>query len=106
MKLTFVDLQNWDYDPSGPRVLPLGGSQSALCYLTAELAQRGHDVSLVSGVPEPREALGVRCYPINQIPNNAILEPADALIVLNGPADLVVPLRQRVARETPIVLWT
>lgn len=46
MRLTFVDPCRWDYDVDTPFERPLGGSQSALAYLTAALAGRGHDVVL------------------------------------------------------------
>ena len=42
MNWVFLDFIRWDYDVATPRERPLGGSQSALCYLAAALARRGH----------------------------------------------------------------
>ena len=41
MNIAFLDSIGWDYDVSTPYERPLGGSQSALAYLAAELARRG-----------------------------------------------------------------
>ena len=41
MHLAFFDRIGWDYGADTPYVQPLGGSQSALCYLAAELVKLG-----------------------------------------------------------------
>lgn len=46
LRIVFLDPIEWDYVIDTPRVRPLGGSQSALCYLAEELAKRGHAVAL------------------------------------------------------------
>ena len=53
MRICFVDLADWDYNVDGPTVRPIGGSQSALCYLAIELARIGHDVTAMTGTMHP-----------------------------------------------------
>ena len=39
MRIAFLDTNELDYTADTPYRQPLGGSQSAICYLAAELAQ-------------------------------------------------------------------
>ena len=41
MNWVFLDFIRWDFDVATPLEKPLGGSQSALCYLATALASRG-----------------------------------------------------------------
>jgi glycosyltransferase involved in cell wall biosynthesis len=106
MNIAFLDAVGWDYDVSTPYQRPLGGSQSALTYVATELARRGSSVTLFCGTSWPREVMGVKCVPTQNIPVDALNQPFDAFIVLNGPADLGARLRSMVAATTPLVLWT
>jgi hypothetical protein len=106
MQLVFLDAVGWDYDVGTPWERPLGGSQSALCYLTTELARRGHHVSLVCGTSRPRKVHGVECLSLRGNTLPALPEATDAVIVLNGPADLCLPLRSQLADSTLLILWT
>lgn len=49
MKIAFVDLSGIDFTPITPETQPLGGMQSGVCYLSRELAARGHDVTIFNG---------------------------------------------------------
>lgn len=49
MKIAFLDLSDIDFDPLTPETQPLGGMQSGICYLSRELARRGHAVTLFNG---------------------------------------------------------
>jgi glycosyltransferase involved in cell wall biosynthesis len=106
MNIAFLDTVGWDYDVSTPYQRPLGGSQSALAYLAAELARRGVRVTLYGGAYWPREVLGVRCVPAFGVPPEEYGQAFDALIVLNGPAEFCLGLRPHLAPGTPLVLWT
>ena len=106
MDLVFFDPSGWDYDVATPTERPLGGSQSALCYLSAELAQRGHRVTLITGAARPGKVLGVWCCAAARVPAEVFEQPRDALIVLNGPADVATRLRGKLHPDTPLVLWT
>src|SRR5262249_8317911 len=57
LNIAFFDAMRWDYDVSTPHERPLGGSQSALSYLSVELARRGSRVTLYCGTSRPREVL-------------------------------------------------
>jgi glycosyltransferase involved in cell wall biosynthesis len=106
MDLIFFDPIPWDYDVSTPAERPLGGSQSALCYLAAELARRGHQVRLVNNIQSAREVQGVPCIPERELTADLLAQPRDAMIVLNGPAELGPQLRRYLPPSTPLVLWT
>lgn len=106
LRLVFVDASGWDYDAGTPRVRPLGGSQSAMCYLAAELARRGHRVVMFSGTNQPQQVAGVDCRNLSQQPAGFFSEPCDAVIVLNGPAEIGAKLRAVLPPATPLVLWT
>jgi hypothetical protein len=102
MKIVFCDPAGWDYDVTTPRNTPLGGSQSLLCYLAVELARRGHHITLANGVARPLEVQGVHCVPLNP----AVYElPCDALVLLNGPAEMAMLLRTKIPSATRIALW-
>ncbi|WDD92636.1 glycosyltransferase family 4 protein [Burkholderia sp. FERM BP-3421] len=106
MKLAFLDPMSWDYDTETPLLRPLGGSQSALCYLAAELARQGQDVSIINGASEPgRDANGVRILSyLHALQDTTLMNGFDAVIVLN----LAVgnTLRDTLGIKVPLVLWT
>ncbi|HEY9841531.1 MAG TPA: glycosyltransferase family 4 protein [Candidatus Obscuribacterales bacterium] len=58
----FVDSAAMDYQVATPDSRPLGGSQSALCYLARSLAARGHRVRVVNRSSEPGLHHGVECF--------------------------------------------
>lgn len=64
----FVDNSALRYHPGTPEQAPLGGSQSALCWLTRELALQNHSVTLVNQAPEPGIHHGVACYHWDSLP--------------------------------------
>lgn len=104
MRVCFIDFANWDYDVSTPLTRPLGGSQSAMCYLAVELAKAGHEVTVVTGMDgDPRVVMGVECHGPrkSQSPGEAF----DAVVVLNGPGH-GRSLRQVLPSTTRLVLWT
>src|SRR4051794_24308848 len=104
--VAFVDTVGWDYDISTPYERPLGGSQSALAYLAPELARRRWGVTVFSGTVRPRSIMGVTCASTDTIAFDWLQQPLDALVVLNGPADVCLRLRPHLAPSTPLVLWT
>src|SRR5438270_153717 len=53
MRILFFDLSGLDYTTETPRNRPLGGSQSAICYLAEELALRGHRPAIVNSTKRP-----------------------------------------------------
>jgi hypothetical protein len=106
MNLVFLDPKDWDYDVSCPYERPLGGSESALCYLAIELARRGHRVTLLTGTTRPREVMGVSCLSSRSVPIGFLSQTLDAFIVSSGPAEVSLQLRPQLGPATPLVLWT
>ncbi len=110
MKIAFLDFSDWEYQIDSPYKMPLGGSQSALCYLAAALAKLGHEVFLLNGISKETKSLGVNCLPLQQVfaPNSAyqaVVNSWDVVIVLSH-AGAGIKLRQILAKHTRLVLWT
>lgn len=110
MKIAFLDFSDWEYQIDSPYQIPLGGSQSALCYLAAALAKLGHEVFLLNGIRKKTKSRGVICLPWHQVfaPNSldqSVIKSWDVLIVLNQ-AGAGIKLRQILAKHTRLVLWT
>ncbi|WP_247878319.1 glycosyltransferase [Azospirillum sp. TSO22-1] len=105
MRLAFIDVAGWDYTVDTPYRQPLGGSQSALCYLAEELAALGHRVMIVNGVPDPVTSRGVLVRPLDATAWDD-LATCDAAIVLNGcHLPFAQELRHRLP-DTRLVYWT
>jgi len=84
MKIAFIDPIPWDYTPLTPRERPLGGSQSALCYLATTLVEQGHEIALVNYLALPGDYAGVRCTSLAAGIDAPFLNGHDAVVVLNG----------------------
>jgi glycosyltransferase involved in cell wall biosynthesis len=62
MKILFLDFSKWTYDTRTPLHKPLGGTQSAVAYLSAALAAASHEIAVLitDSAAEPAESEGVR----------------------------------------------
>lgn len=107
MRLCFIDFAPWDYDVATPTIKPLGGSQSALCYLAIALARKGHAVTALTGVAKPGSVRGVECLNVTANCNQWFFQFSefDAVIVLNA-AGNGRKLRDIMPRSTRLILWT
>lgn len=103
MRVCFIDFAPWDYDVSTPTLRPLGGSQSAMCYIAVELAKAGHKVAVVTGTTKPvSTVMGVEC----RGPNDPIEPDAfDVVVALNAPRH-ARRLRALLSPSTRLILWT
>jgi glycosyltransferase involved in cell wall biosynthesis len=103
MRICFIDFAPWDYNVVTPTLRPLGGSQSAMCYLAVELARLGHSVTVVTGTTKPLgTAMGVECHG----PNVPIEQDAfDVVVALNAPKH-GSRLRKLLSPSTRLILWT
>lgn len=106
MRIVFFDHCGFPYHAGMPFERPLGGSQSALCYLALELVQRGHEVTLYTPIAEPVTVRGVPCRPNHTFLAAHMNEPLDAMVFLNGPAEVAQKVRQHLRARTPLLLWT
>jgi hypothetical protein len=106
LSLCFVDTIDWDYNVDTPTQRPLGGSQSALCYLAIELAKLGHAVTLLSRTSNPGVVCGVTCFNYKVADRTFFTQAQfDAVVVLNGPAELS-SLRWTLPSSTMLLMWT
>src|SRR4029077_14858423 len=82
---------------------PLGGSQSALCYLAEELAERGHEVQLINNAALPGVSRGVVCLPLAKAAGD-VWKRFDAGVLLNSvkPGLSIRPMLKADAR---LIAW-
>lgn len=105
MNIAFLDLIKWDYNIETVYQKPLGGSQSALCYLAEELAKLGHKVFLFNQISQSIISRGVFCY--RRVANPANLEiwrSLDVLIIVNL-AGRAKSIKQFLGDQTKLILW-
>jgi tetratricopeptide (TPR) repeat protein/glycosyltransferase involved in cell wall biosynthesis len=104
LRLAFACYSPLHFDIDSVYHQPLGGSESALCYLAEALAGRGHEVFLLNAGAAPGDSRGVHCLPLA----NATLDqlpPLDAFVVLNC-AGRAQALRSVLTPKTRLVLWS
>lgn len=105
--LLFLDASTSDYGLDTPYHKPLGGSQSAVCYLAGQLAGQGYRVTLLSRNSRPGVS-GRGASLVLPANSNEWLDllrglAADVIVVLNAALPPVLaPLRP----HTKLVLWT
>src|SRR5262249_363795 len=100
----FVDFVSWDYTIESVYQRPLGGSQSALCYLAEELARRGHhEVQLINNAALPGVSRGVVGLPLAKAQGD-VWKKFDAVVLLNSvkPGLSIRPLLRTDAR---LIAW-
>ena len=100
MKVLIIDLMGLAYDTTTPFKSPMGGTQSAVSYLSKELAELGNQVMVINGVPEPRETDGVQftCLPC---PTD-VLNSYDVIILV---AAAIGQTFRQLGVTRPIILW-
>jgi len=104
MRIALVDYIAWDYTIDTAYCAPLGGSQSALCYLAEELAKGGHEVFLLNRCRRGCNSRGVRVMPLD-VANAELLRSLDVVIVQNRAAG-GVELRPLLRGDARLILWT
>jgi hypothetical protein len=101
MKIAFIDPYPYPYNAETPLKQPLGGTQSAVAYLSAELVRLGAHVTVVNGVEEPATSAGVSFVPKAML-SARFLNQFDAAVVVAG-------AQGRTLRDhgvtVPMVLW-
>ena len=104
MRIAFLDPIQWDYNVESAYKIPLGGSQSALCYLAQALAQWGHEVFLVNNTSQAGIFAGVMHFPLKTVPHQ-LLRSLDALILWNTPG-IGQEIKALLSDRTCFVLWS
>jgi len=99
MKILFFEPSGWIYDTTTPLKAPLGGTQSAVAYLSAALVRAGAGVMVVNGVPQPIVSDGVHfvgdC-------STELLNGFDIVVVVSAAAGSRL---RAIGCRTPMVLW-
>ena len=103
VRIAFLDQQPLDYTADTPYQQPLGGSQSALCYLAVELARLGHEIAVLNETTKPGTYRGVQFLHLARVPRD-FLPRFDVVVVLNS-ARGGLRLRQDFGLNAPLVLW-
>jgi glycosyltransferase involved in cell wall biosynthesis len=104
MRLALVDFVPWDYTAETPYARPLGGSQSAMCYLGAALAAAGVEVYLVNGAERVGVARGVTTLPVGKA-GGEFWRSVDVAVVQNWGAG-GVQLRPHLSPAARLLFWT
>ena len=105
VKIAFLDPAGGDYTPDTPRLHPLGGSQSALCYLAEALAAAGLEVTLINGTRTPGTVRGVRCLAASAVSWEG-MRAFDVVVLLNGcPTEALTRLRAALDGGRKLILW-
>ncbi|AIQ97728.1 glycosyltransferase family 4 protein [Prochlorococcus sp. MIT 0801] len=106
MKIVFFDPVHWDYSPVTPYQKPLGGTQSAVCYLSTALSELGHQVYLINNISNSKEINGVNCLNVrsNDEYLKEIINSSDICIVIALPS-LVNGLKSLFTGKVKFFLW-
>ncbi len=81
----------------------MGGSQSALCYLVAELTKLGHAIYVFRGTAPPSMSEGVAFWPQAEAEQPDVLNAFDAVISLNAVQGRA--FRDQLDITVPLLLW-
>jgi glycosyltransferase involved in cell wall biosynthesis len=101
MRVVFLDGSPLDYTVLTPSESPLGGMQSALCYLALALAERGHRVTLLSKTTRPGKYRGVDCLRIESVAPRVLNEFDVIVSISTGSVNF-----RAAGVNRPIILWT
>ena len=104
LRIAFMDPAHLAYTAETPLERPLGGSQSALCYLAVELFRLGHAVTVFNGIASPCESRGVAFRQMSEAAQRGHLNGFDCVIIQNFAG--AGPLRRQMNVTVPLILWT
>ncbi|MDF0554319.1 glycosyltransferase [Kamptonema sp. UHCC 0994] len=104
MRIAFIDIVGWDYRVESVYEKPLGGSQSALCYLAEALAQQGHDIFLLNCTTISGRYRGVTCQPWRESILQLRTLALEAFVVWNTAA-LGIEIKPFLSENTSLILW-
>lgn len=94
------------YSVDTPYMAPLGGSQSAVCYLAEQLTAHGWEVTFFNNVRAPGAARGVAVRPVAEVHAGA-LASFDAAVVVGGcPAGFAAAMLRRDGSWPFMAYWT
>ena len=82
MRIAFLNVGNADFNAATPFTQPLGGTESAACFLAAALARLGHQPLILSKTSAPGLHRGVECVRWDHDPKTLQDVHADVAVVL------------------------
>jgi glycosyltransferase involved in cell wall biosynthesis len=103
MNIAFADFCGMKYDVRTVDHAPLGGSESAACYLSRALVKQGHHAFLLANVPAEGVHEGVRCVSI-QNSGSLPWQMLDAVTCMGRPGN-PVEFRRALAQKTLLISW-
>src|SRR5262245_7931974 len=102
VRIAFMDTQKLDYVADTPYRRPLGGSQSALCYLAVGLGRLVREVAVLNRATSAGLHRGVEFLKLARVRVEFLLR-FEVIVVLNFAAG--ARLRREYGLRTPLVLW-
>ncbi|MBP0001052.1 MAG: glycosyltransferase [Cyanobacteria bacterium SID2] len=105
MRIAFIDFIDWDYQIETVYQKPMGGSQSAVCYLAERLVKRGLEVFLVNYTQTLQVSRGVTCIPVRSDEARRLMPTVDVLVAIGNPG-LGARVQPLLRPHTPMLLWT
>jgi glycosyltransferase involved in cell wall biosynthesis len=107
LRIVFLDPISWDYRIDAPYHSPLGGSQSALCYLAEALVKQGHDVFLLNHTSRIDYVHGVICLSLDAANDQIFRSIAPNVVICCNDTSLAETLRGFLLdQDTRLLLWT
>lgn len=106
MRIAFGDFTAWDYHVLSVGAKPLGGTQSAACYLARALAAQGHEIFFLTHTQAPGRYAEVTCLSWQGVTAQT-LRAMDLDVFVGFPgAGSGRLLREALGTRTRLVLWT
>jgi len=104
MKIAFIDFISWDYSIKTLSYSPLGGSQSALCFLAKNLASLGHEIFVLNNILSPEISEGIVFLPLSSV-NNNIWQGFDFIVIMSL-ASYGKVIKSLVPNDVIVILWS
>ena len=105
LRIAFADFCGWDFNVLSVDSIPMGGSQSAACYLARNLAKEGHTVTFISNTSSPGMYDGVTSLSWKDSDAAKLRSlNLDAMVCILA-AGNGATLRHMLGPQTALILW-